>query len=78
MVASRAIVRIEAIRQVLGQRIEISASLGVCYWSPNTVQEMFQPSELIRNADEAMYVAKRAGKGRFKSMSYQKKLAKVS
>ncbi|WAK00502.1 putative bifunctional diguanylate cyclase/phosphodiesterase [Methylobacter sp. YRD-M1] len=46
---------------ILGKDIHISASIGISLFP----QDAATPGELIRNADQAMYVAKGAGRSRF-------------
>ena len=55
---------LDAVRAPLtfeGRRLSVTASIGVAVRTHGAVGE----SELVRNADIAMYAAKRAGKGRF-------------
>ena len=46
---------------VQGREIQLSASIGIALTDPDRVQDA---DELLRNADMAMYLAKRHGKGR--------------
>jgi diguanylate cyclase (GGDEF)-like protein len=55
---------LDAVRAPLtfeGRRLSVTASIGVAFRTDETLGE----SELVRNADIAMYAAKRGGKGRF-------------
>ena len=45
-----------------GQRLEVSASLGVAFYPDG---EELDPDQLLRQADQAMYRAKRLGKNRY-------------
>lgn len=59
-VAGRALEILQAPLQVGGRPLRINASIGIVMHSDGTSAE-----ELLRNADIAMYMAKRSGKGRF-------------
>lgn len=52
---------VSAIEQVNNHIIDISASIGVTYYPLDSSN----PDQLIRHADQAMYVAKQQGKNRF-------------
>ncbi len=65
IVARRILSRIESIKEINGQPIHISASLGVLEHSiVNKPIAQTEPDNLIKIADEAMYRAKKSGKGR--------------
>lgn len=65
IVARRILNRIESIKEINGQPIQISASLGVLEHSiVNKPIAQTEPDYLIKIADEAMYRAKKSGKGR--------------
>ncbi|WP_164557845.1 EAL domain-containing protein [Massilia atriviolacea] len=46
---------------IAGKQVQLSASIGISLCP----QDGRQPDELLRNADQAMFVAKRAGRNRF-------------
>ncbi len=65
IVARRILSKIESIKEISGQPIQISASLGVLEHSiVNKPIAQTEPDNLIKIADEAMYRAKKNGKGR--------------
>ncbi len=65
IVARRILSRIESIKEINEQPIHISASLGVLEHSiVNKPIAPTEPDNLIKTADEAMYRAKKSGKGR--------------
>ena len=67
LVATRIIAGVEKIGIADGQSVHISASLGIAYVAAGaTVPQATLANELLRLADEAMYAAKRAGKGQFR------------
>ncbi len=45
-------------------RLQVSASLGVTFY-PQSQGQQLEPDQLLRQADQAMYQAKQAGKNRF-------------
>ena len=59
-VAERILERLDAPFAVGGTRVRVSASIGVAF-SPTAVDD---PDGLVREADQAMYQAKRAGRSR--------------
>ena len=61
VVAQRCVDRVGALRAVGNSKVSIGASVGVALSSPLTVSA----DALLADADWAMYVAKRGGKGRF-------------
>jgi diguanylate cyclase (GGDEF)-like protein len=67
VVAARIIAAIEGIETVDGHAVKVSASVGIAYAAASAqATQGALADELLRGADEAMYVAKRAGKGRFR------------
>lgn len=65
IVAARIITAIEKIDFVDGQPVRVSASVGLSFAAAGTcVPGEALGDALLRTADEAMYVAKRSGKGR--------------
>jgi diguanylate cyclase (GGDEF)-like protein/PAS domain S-box-containing protein len=48
-----------------GLVLKVSASIGISFYSNNGQAQKLTSDALIRQADQAMYVAKRAGKNRF-------------
>ena len=65
IVARRILNKIESIKEINDQPIQISASLGVLEHSiVNKPIAQTEPDNLIKIADEAMYRAKKSGKGR--------------
>lgn len=61
--AERIITAIEAITRVDGQPINISASIGISTAPAGDAETPVLPEDLLRAADEALYVAKRSGGG---------------
>ena len=59
-IADRILEALRAPLQFEGRQLSVTASLGIAIRSDDTTGE----TELVRNADIAMYVAKRSGKGR--------------
>ena len=47
--------------QILDNSVSISASIGIALWPKNA----HTPDQLLKNADQAMYVAKNAGRNQF-------------
>jgi diguanylate cyclase (GGDEF)-like protein len=65
VVAARIIASIEKIQFVGGRPVRLSASIGLSFAAAGApVPNATLAEELLRTADEAMYVAKRSGKGR--------------
>ena len=60
VVADRILERLDAPFAIAGTRVRVSASIGVAF-SPVAVDE---PDRLVRQADQAMYDAKRGGRSR--------------
>ena len=63
-VAGRIIAAIEGITAVDGQPVTVSASVGISFLPAGGVGQSVTAEELLRAADDAMYEAKRSGKGR--------------
>ncbi|HLZ38311.1 MAG TPA: GGDEF domain-containing protein [Mycobacteriales bacterium] len=61
--ADRIIAAIEAIEAVDGHPVSVSASIGVSFAPTDSSGRPALPDELLKVADEAMYAAKRSGKG---------------
>jgi diguanylate cyclase (GGDEF)-like protein/PAS domain S-box-containing protein len=61
VVAQRCVERIAELREACGQAVEVGASVGVALSTPATGSA----DELLAAADQAMYAAKRLGKGRY-------------
>jgi diguanylate cyclase (GGDEF)-like protein len=59
-VAERILDRLDAPFAVAGTRVRVSASIGVAF-SATAVDD---PDQLVREADQAMYEAKRSGRSR--------------
>jgi len=62
-VAAAILREIEAIKEVEGHAIDVSASIGIACWP--TPEEKLTPLDALKRADAAMYEAKRAGKRRW-------------
>ena len=60
-VADRIVVQLRIRHQIDGQDLRVGASVGVA-WSDQPGDDGWS---LVRDADAALYVAKRAGKGQF-------------
>lgn len=54
---------IQSIKQLNGNKIDVSASLGCLYVGTKTPKELQSGQKLIREADRLMYTSKRAGRG---------------
>jgi len=63
-VAERIIQVIEAIDCIAGQPVAVSVSIGISFVEASGEERQALSDELLRRADEAMYTAKRSGKGR--------------
>ena len=68
-VAVRIINAIGAIRVVDGHAIEISVSIGISF-SPGAHIRPVTSDELLKAADEGMYIAKRSGRGRYRFIDF--------
>lgn len=47
--------------QIMGERVKVGASIGVTFYPGDCVDD----EQLLRHADQAMYIAKTSGKGRY-------------
>jgi diguanylate cyclase (GGDEF)-like protein len=65
LVADRIIDAIDSIRIVDGHDVDISVSIGISFVCADAAERPGRSEELLRAADEAMYAAKRSGKGRY-------------
>lgn len=63
--ADRIIRSIGAITEVGGHEIEISVSIGISLMPAGAWEREVRAEDVLKAADEAMYVAKRSGKGRY-------------
>lgn len=63
--SNRIIKAIESIKELQGKEIKVSCSIGIAYLPSSTEICMLSPEEILKIADEAMYKAKKGGKGRF-------------
>jgi diguanylate cyclase (GGDEF)-like protein len=63
-VASRIIEAVERIRSVDGHRVDVSVSVGISFIAGGEPARPVRTEELLKAADDAMYAAKRSGKGR--------------
>jgi diguanylate cyclase (GGDEF)-like protein len=70
-VADRIIRGVEAIRSVDGHAVDVSVSIGISFIPAGPLGRRLCSEELLRAADEAMYVAKRSGKGRYRLMDFE-------
>jgi diguanylate cyclase (GGDEF)-like protein len=70
-VADRIIRGVEAIRTVDGHVVDVSVSIGISFIPAGPLARRVCSEELLRAADEAMYVAKRSGKGRYRFMDLE-------
>lgn len=61
-VAQKIITRLAESFELEGERVHVSASIGITLYP----RDAKSPDDLIRNADQAMYVAKQAGRSRFR------------
>jgi diguanylate cyclase (GGDEF)-like protein len=65
-VAARIIRTIEGIAEVQGRDVEISASIGVSFIPAGHHGYAVESDDMLKAADEAMYVAKRSGPGHYR------------
>jgi diguanylate cyclase (GGDEF)-like protein len=66
-VADRIIRAVEAIADVDGHPVDVAVSIGISFIPAG---QQVPSEELLKAADEAMYVAKRSGKGRYRCMDF--------
>lgn len=59
---NRVLRSVSTIKDIQGNSIDISASVGLSFYPQ---QDSLQPDQLIRQADQAMYIAKQSGKNRY-------------
>lgn len=64
MVASRLLSTIEQSHELAGEHVRVSASLGLVHYRPGSGNQDMDVDQLLRQADQAMYTAKRHGKNR--------------
>ncbi|MCE0731762.1 diguanylate cyclase [Halomonas sp. G15] len=64
LVAKRLLESIDAPLELAGERVQVSASLGLACYRPGSGSEEVDADQLLRQADQAMYEAKRRGKNR--------------
>jgi diguanylate cyclase (GGDEF)-like protein len=69
-VADRIIRAVEAIAEVDGHAVDVSVSIGISYIPAGQLGRPVPSEELLKAADEAMYAAKRSGKGRYRCMDF--------
>ena len=70
-VADRIIRGVEAIRSVDGHAVDVSVSIGISFLPAGPLGRRPCSEALLRAADEAMYVAKRSGKGRCRVVDFE-------
>src|SRR5690606_17374693 len=61
--SQRVISAIEGIKLLNGKDIKVSCSIGIAHLSSVSEVNPMSPDELLKIADEAMYKAKKGGKG---------------
>ena len=69
-VADRIIRAVEAIETVDGHRVDVSVSIGISFIPAGDLARPVQSEELLKAADDAMYVAKRSGKGHYRFVDF--------
>jgi diguanylate cyclase len=69
-VADRIIRAVEAIDAIDGHPVDVSVSIGISFIPAGQLGRPVLSEELLRAADEAMYVAKRSGKGSYRFMDF--------
>jgi diguanylate cyclase len=69
-VADRIIRAVEGIGSVDGHPVDVSVSIGISFIPAGQLGRPVLSEELLRAADEAMYVAKRSGKGSYRFMDF--------
>lgn len=69
--SQRIIKAIESIKELHGKQIKVSCSIGIAYLPSSSEVCVLCPEELLKIADEAMYKAKKGGKGRFELVNIE-------
>lgn len=69
LIGERLVRAIESLREVEGHGIQVSASVGCAHVGVDGGREGLNAAEFLREADEAMYRAKKGGKGRVEFIS---------
>lgn len=69
--SQRIIRSIESIKELHGKQIKVSCSIGIAYLPSSSEVCILCPEELLKIADEAMYKAKKGGKGRFELINIE-------
>lgn len=69
--SQRVISAIEGIKLLNGKDIKVSCSIGIAHLSSVSEVNPMSPDELLKIADEAMYKAKKGGKGRFELVNIE-------
>jgi diguanylate cyclase (GGDEF)-like protein len=69
-VANRIIATIEQITDIDGHAVSVSASAGISFMAGNAPATAGVPEALVKAADDAMYVAKKAGKGQSRFVEF--------
>ncbi|MFW6345595.1 MAG: diguanylate cyclase domain-containing protein, partial [Halomonas sp.] len=64
LAAQRLLRSIDAPLELAGERVQVSASLGLACYLPGESGSRLDADQLLRQADQAMYEAKRRGKNR--------------
>lgn len=69
--SQRIIGAIESIKHLNGKDIKVSCSIGIAHLPSACEVSPLSPEELLKIADEAMYKAKKGGKGRFELVNIE-------
>jgi len=70
MMTQRIIRAITATAEVDGQAVDVSASIGIAFLPASTSPSMVSADALIKSADEAMYRAKKSGRGQLRLVEW--------